>query len=96
MLSLKIDSSQADRYAQKMWGHLQKQLNRVISSKGLGNTKKRKAIGLSDNEIKFLSSINTEQKLKEILSSIPSKLRGFIFEFEQKNPAIRMKTIENI
>lgn len=92
MLSLKIDSSQADRYAQKMWGNLQKQLNRVISSNGLGNTKKRKAIGLSDNEIKFLSSINTEQKLKEILSSIPSKLRGFIFEFEQKNSVVRMKT----
>ena len=92
MLSLKIEQSQADKYAEKMWHQLQKQLNQIISSKGLGKAKKREAIRLSDNEIKFLSSINTEQKLKEILSATPLKLRDFIQKFEQKNPTVRIKT----
>jgi len=92
MLSLKVDLSQADKYAQKRWDHLQKRLNRVISSKGLGKTKNRKTIKLSSAEIKFLNSINTEQKLKEILSSIPSRLRDLICEFEETNRKIRAKT----
>lgn len=92
MLSLKIDSSQADQYVEKMWEHLHKQLNRVIASLGLGKTKKRAVIRLSDKEVRFLESINTEQKIKEILSSIPSKLREIIDEFEKKNPSLRVKT----
>ncbi len=92
MLSLKVEQTQADKYAQKMCNHLQKQLNRVISSKGLGKTKNPKAIKLSPTEIRFLNSINIEQKLKEILSSIPSKQRDLILEFERKNPTIRIKT----
>jgi hypothetical protein len=92
MLSLKIEQMQADKFAEKLWKHLQKQMNRVISSKGLGKTKKRKSINLSDKEVKFLISINTEQKLKEILSATPQKLRDYIIEFEKKNSKIRLKT----
>lgn len=92
MLSLKIDSSQADQYVEKMWEHLHKQLNRVIASRGLGKTKKRAEIRLSDKEVRFLEAINTEQKIKEILSSIPSKLREIIDEFEKKNHSLRVKT----
>jgi hypothetical protein len=92
VLSLKIDSSQANQYVEKMWEHLHKQLNRVIASRGLGKTKKRAVSRLSDKEVRFLESINTEQKIKEILSSIPSKLREIIDEFEKKNPSLRVKT----
>lgn len=75
-----------------MWEHLHKQLNRVIASRGLGKTKKRAEIRLSDKEVRFLEAINTEQKIKEILSSIPSKLREIIDEFEKKNHSLRVKT----
>jgi len=92
MLTLKIDQSQADRYAEKMWSHVHSQLKKVIKSNGLSATKKRSAITLTPNENIFINSINTEQKLKEILSAIPSKLRDLINEFERSNPTMRTKT----
>jgi hypothetical protein len=92
MLSLKVNQTQADKYAEKMWSHINSQLKRVIKNNGLKATKKRLAITLTINEIKFLNSINIEQKLKEILSSIPSKLRYLINEFEKSNPTMRTKT----
>lgn len=91
MLSLKINQLKANNYAEKIWSHINKQLNRVISSKGLGKRKKE-AIKLSDKEVKFLNSINTEQKIKDILSAAPSKLRDFIHIFEQENHTVRINT----
>lgn len=91
MLSLKIEQSQADKYAQKMWENVQNQLTRVINNKGLPQTKKRSKIKILQREIKFLTSINNEQKLKEILSNNPTKLRDLIEEFELKTPTIRTK-----
>jgi hypothetical protein len=92
MLSLKIDQSQADKYAQKMWSFVHSQLKKVIKNNGLKATKKRSAITLTPNENSFINSINTEKKLKEILSSIPSKQRDFIREFERSNSTMRTKT----
>ena len=92
MLSLKIDQSQADKYAEKMWSYIHSQLNRVIKNDGLKATKKRVASSLSIYESNFISSINTEKKLKEILSSKTPILRDLIKEFEQNNPTIRTKT----
>lgn len=92
MLSLQIDQSQADKYTEKIWKHVQKQLNRVIKENGLKATKKRSTTPLSSLEKKFLNSINTEHKLKEILSSQPSELRTLINDFESANPSIRMNT----
>jgi len=98
MLSLKIDQSRADGYAEKMWKHIQQQLARVIKDNGLKATKdkngriKRSAILLSPDEKAFLISINKEQEIKKILSAQPSELRSLIRHFESANTALRTKT----
>ncbi len=91
MLSLKIEQSQIENYAEIMWEHVQKQLKRVIDNNGLSKTKKRNAITLSPVEKKFLISINTENELKRILSGQPSELHKLINEFETSNPTVRSK-----
>jgi len=82
VLSLKIEQTQADKFAEKMWQNVQNQLNRIIKDNGLKATTKRVQIVLSINESDFLKSINTEVKLKEILSSNPKKLRALIDDLE--------------
>ena len=67
-------------------------LKRVIKNNGLKATKKRPASLLSVTEQCFLSSINTEPKLKAILSGSPSILRKVIDEFESANPTVRSNT----
>lgn len=87
MLSLKIEQTQADKFAEKMWQNVQNQLNRIIKDNGLKGFKDKvqyQKVSLNTNEINFLNSINTEIKLKEILSSNPNKLRNIISDFEPK------------
>lgn len=82
MLSLKIEQTQADKFAEKMWQNVQNQLNRIIKDNGIKATKKRAQTVLSINESDFLKSINTEVKLKKILSSNSKKLRVLIDDLE--------------
>lgn len=35
MLSLKVDTSQVDKYAEKIWEYVQEQLTRIIKYKGI-------------------------------------------------------------
>jgi len=87
VLSLKIEQTQADKFAEKMWQNVQNQLNRIIKDNGLKGFKDKvqyQKVSLNTNEINFLNSINTEIKLKEILSSNPNKLRNIISDFEPK------------
>jgi bacterioferritin (cytochrome b1) len=92
MLSLKVSSSQVDKYAEKVWEHVQKQLTRVINGNGLRKTKKRKRIKLLPKEKTFLNSINTEEKIKEILTADLPKLRSLIEEFEEGRSYLRIKS----
>ena len=92
MLTLKIDKSQADDYANHLWEHVQKQLTRIINNNGLTKTKKRKRTKLLPDEKKFLKSINTEEKIKEILSADLPKLRKTIKEFEDNCSDLRIKS----
>ena len=92
MLSLKIDQSQADKYAEKMWKYVSKQLERIINDKGLkgfNNKVQYQKILLKTKELDFLKSINNEIKLKEILSSETKKLRDIIDAFEKRNSNLR-------
>jgi hypothetical protein len=82
MLSLKIEQTQADKFAERMWKNVQVQLERIIKDNGLKKTKKRSQILLNVGELNFLKSINSEKKLKEILSSSPKKLRDIIDSFK--------------
>lgn len=84
MLSLKIEQSQANKFAEKMWQYIHEQLSRIIKDNGLKATKKRTQTVLSIDEAVFLKSINTETKIKEILSSNPDKLRDIIDDFEPR------------
>jgi len=82
MLSLKIEQTQADKFAEIMWKNVQNQLNRIIKDHGLKATKKRSQILLNINELNFLKSINSEKKLKEILTANTENLRYIINTFE--------------
>ncbi len=82
MLSLKIEQTQADKFADKMWQNVQNQLKRIIKNKGLKDNKGKYKLKLIKSELDFLNSINTEIKLKEILSSNTEKLRNIIADFE--------------
>lgn len=92
MLRLKIDQSQADKYAEKLWRYVHDQLERVIKDNGLRATTKRSAVFLTPDEKSFLTSINTEQEIKRILSAQPQELRSLIGVFESVNPALRTNT----
>ncbi len=85
MLSLKIEQTQADKFAKKMWLNVRNPLERIINDnglKGFKNNVQYQKVSLNTNEINFLKSINTEVKLKEILSSNPKKLRVLIDDLE--------------
>ncbi|RXK02328.1 hypothetical protein CRV02_05675 [Arcobacter sp. CECT 8989] len=96
MLSLKIEQTQADKYAEKMWENVQSQLNRIIRNCGLKATKKRSQILLNTNELDFLKSINLEKKLKEILTANTEKLRATIDDFEPQMSENLKKVIYNV
>ncbi|WP_320035066.1 hypothetical protein [Halarcobacter sp.] len=96
MLSLKIEQTQADKFAEKMWRNVQNQLNRIIKDRGLKATKKRSRIPLNTNELDFLKSINLEKKLKEILTANTKELRDIINDFEPQMSNNLKKVIYNI
>lgn len=92
MLSLNVELSQVEKYADNLWEHVQGQLTRVINNNGLRKTKTRKRIKLLPDEKKFLKLINTEEKIKEILTADISKLRDLIEEFEDNRSYLRIKS----
>lgn len=96
MLSLKIEQTQADKFAEKMWKNVQNKLNRIIKDCGLKATKKRSQILLNVNELHFLKSINLEKKLKEILNANTKKLRDIIDSFEPQMSDNLKKVIYNV
>ena len=93
MLSLKVDTSQVDKYAEKIWEYVQEQLTRIIKYKGITKTiksKKSKLKLLPEEEI-FLKSINNEKGIKNILTSDIPNLKLLIDDFEKKHPILRNK-----
>ena len=96
MLSLKIEQTQADKFAEKMWGNVRVQLDRILKDKGLKKTKKRSQVLLNAHELDFLKSINSEKKLKEILTANTEKLRDIIDDFEPKMSDNLKKVIYNV
>lgn len=95
MIILRINQSQADKFGEKLWKEVHKQLNRINKDKGLKATKKRTATILNTDELNFLNSINTEHKLKEILRGDISKLRNLINDFESKMTDNLIKVLYN-